>query len=215
MAKHHNYLCRLVKKSAKEDRERYIQEVCKDVEKAKEHNKTRAVYEGIRKITGKYASQVKSVKDDRRKILTYSVKVKKRWQDYFDKLYNDRNEVDEDYLETLEESSNKDEGPPIGRDEVEAAIKRLKLRKAPGVDSITAEEIVAATQGVGLSVIHRLCKRVWEEEELPTEWKRSIIVPIHKKKDKLDCSNIRNIFDRLKLSQDIHSRIQQFAAVPQ
>ena len=147
--------------------------------------------------------------------MTYSVKVKKRWQDYFDKLYNDRNEVDEDYLETLEESSNKDEGPPIGRDEVEAAIKRLKLRKAPGVDSITAEEIVAATQGVGLSVIHRLCKRVWEEEELPTEWKRSIIVPIHKKKDKLDCSNIRNIFDRLKLSQDIHSRIQQFAAVPQ
>jgi len=39
--------------------------------------------------------------------------------------------VDEDYLETLEEFSNKDEDiPPIGRDEVETAIKRLKHRKA-------------------------------------------------------------------------------------
>jgi len=76
---------------------------------------------------------------------------------------------------------------------VETAIKRLKHSKAPGVDNITAEEIVAASQGAGLSVIHRLCKRVWEEEELPTEWKRSIIVPIHKKKDKLDCPNYRGI----------------------
>ena len=42
-------------------------------------------------------------------------------------------------------------------------------------------------------MIHRLCKRVWEEEELPTEWKRSVIVPIHKKKDKLDRSNYRGI----------------------
>jgi len=75
------------------------------------------VYEGIRKITGKYSPQVKSVKDDQGKILTDPVKVKKRWHDYFDKLYNDPNEVDKDYLETLEESSNKDEDiPPIGRD---------------------------------------------------------------------------------------------------
>ena len=28
MAKHHNYLCRMVKKSAKEDKERYIRDIC-------------------------------------------------------------------------------------------------------------------------------------------------------------------------------------------
>ena len=81
--------------------------------------------------------------------------------------------------------------PPKGRDEVEMAINRLKSRKAPGVDNITAEEIEAATQGTSQTVIHRLCKRVWEEEELPSEWKRSVIVLNHKKKDKLDCSNYR------------------------
>ena len=44
------------------------------------------------------------------------------------------------------------------------AIKRLKHRKTPGVDNITAEEIEAARQGTGLTLIHTLCKRVWEEE---------------------------------------------------
>jgi hypothetical protein len=34
-----------------------------------------------------------------------------------------------------------------------------------------------------LSVIHKLITSVWNKEELPDQWKESIIVPIHKKGD--------------------------------
>ena len=61
------------------------------------------------------------------------------------------------------------------------------------MDNISAEEIVAATKESGLKAMHNLCQLVWEHEEIPSEWKRSVIVPLHKKKDKLDCSNYRGI----------------------
>jgi hypothetical protein len=34
---------------------------------------------------------------------------------------------------------------------------------------------------------------VWNKEELPDQWKESIIVPVHKKGDKTDCNNYRGI----------------------
>jgi hypothetical protein len=34
---------------------------------------------------------------------------------------------------------------------------------------------------------------IWNKEELPHQWKESIVVPIHKKGDKCDCSNHRGI----------------------
>ena len=37
--------------------------------------------------------------------------------------------------------------------------------------------------------IHKLITSIWKKEKLPEEWKESIIVPIHKKRDKTD--NIR------------------------
>jgi hypothetical protein len=37
-----------------------------------------------------------------------------------------------------------------------------------------------------VSVIHKLVSSIWKKEELPDQWKESIIVPIHKTVDKTD-----------------------------
>jgi hypothetical protein len=44
-----------------------------------------------------------------------------------------------------------------------------------------------------LSAIHKLINSVWNKEELPEQWKESIIVPIRKKGDKTDCKNYSGI----------------------
>jgi hypothetical protein len=44
-----------------------------------------------------------------------------------------------------------------------------------------------------IQVIVILLISVWNKEELPDQWKKSTIVPIHKKGDKTDCSKYRGI----------------------
>ena len=42
-------------------------------------------------------------------------------------------------------------------------------------------------------MIHKLIIVIWNKEELPGEWKESIIITIHKKGHKTDCNNYRGI----------------------
>jgi hypothetical protein len=76
--------------------------------------------------------------------------------------------------------------------EVEMAIEMLKRRKSPGIHQIPAELIKAGGRIIR-SEIHKLIISIWIKEELPEEWKESVIVPIYKKGDKRDCSNYRGI----------------------
>jgi hypothetical protein len=76
--------------------------------------------------------------------------------------------------------------------EVEIAIGKLKSYKSPGTDQIPAELIRAGGETL-YSEIHRLICSIWNKEELPQQWKESIIVPIYEKGDKTDCNNYRGI----------------------
>jgi hypothetical protein len=62
------------------------------------------------------------------------------------------------------------------------------LLKSPGRDEIPSELIQAGGE-ILHSVIHKLINSAWNKEELPVQWKESIIVPVHKKGDKIDCNN--------------------------
>jgi hypothetical protein len=64
--------------------------------------------------------------------------------------------------------------------EVEIATAKLKKYKLPGSDQILAELIEAGGK-ILLSAIHKLINSIWNKDELPHQWKESIIVPAHKK----------------------------------
>jgi hypothetical protein len=72
--------------------------------------------------------------------------------------------------------------------EVEIAFAKLKRYKTPGSDQIPTEMI--QVQGEALqSEILKPINSIWSMEELPDQWKESIIVQIYKKGDKTYCSN--------------------------
>jgi hypothetical protein len=72
---------------------------------------------------------------------------------------------------------------------MKTAIAKLKRYKSPGSDQILAELIQAGGEILRFK-IHKL---IWNKEKLPDHLKESVIVTVHKKGDKTDCSNYRGI----------------------
>jgi hypothetical protein len=73
--------------------------------------------------------------------------------------------------------------------EVEIAIGKLKRYKSSGTDWIPTELIKAGGETL-CSDTHKFICSIWNKEELPQQWKESIVVPIHKKGNNTDCNKI-------------------------
>jgi hypothetical protein len=70
--------------------------------------------------------------------------------------------------------------PEPSASEAEAATGKTKRHKPPGVDQILVDPIKAGRETLH-SEIPKLIKFIWNKEELPHQWKESIVVLIHKK----------------------------------
>lgn len=78
-------------------------------------------------------------------------------------------------------------------EEVEIAVEMLKGGKAPGEDSIMSEHLKQGGSPVMVR-LKQLINKVWKEETIPKPWQVSILCPIYKKRDVMDCKNQRGIF---------------------
>jgi hypothetical protein len=97
-----------------------------------------------------------------------------RWRNCFSQLLNVHgvNDVRQAEIHTAEPLV-----PEPSAFEVELAIEKLKSHKSPGIDQIPGE-LINAGGGTISGAIHKLIISIWNKEELPEEWKQSIILPI-------------------------------------
>jgi hypothetical protein len=77
---------------------------------------------------------------------------------------------------------------PLVPFEVEVAIAKLERYKSPGTDQMPAELIQAGGETLR-SEVQKLINSIWNKEELPEQWRDSVILPVYKKGDKTDFSN--------------------------
>jgi len=124
------------------------------------------------------------------KIIIFNVAINRdKWKRCLHGLYNDPNPVNIVNLPNIPEYAERESIPRFSQAEGESAESKLSGKKAVGPDEISAEEIQAAASEKGLVIVHSLCTKVGDSEHVPDEWKRAIIVPIFRKKDKIDCNN--------------------------
>jgi hypothetical protein len=115
------------------------------------------------------------VKDESGDLLVDTHNILNRWKNYFSRLLNVHSVSD---VRQIEVHTAEPLVPGRSRVEVEMAISKLEKDKLPGSDEISAELIQAGGE-ILLSAIQKLISSVWSKEELPDQWKESIILPVH------------------------------------
>ena len=81
----------------------------------------------------------------------------------------------------------------VSREEVKNALRRMKKGKAIGPDELPVE-VWKCMGKMGIEFLTRLFNRLLMGEQMPEEWRRSVLIPIYKnKRDAQCCGNYRGI----------------------
>ena len=105
------------------------------------------------------------------KCLTEENEILNRWTDCSG-LYNyetDGDPIELDCLQTPDEEHH-----PILGEEVEAAVKALKMGKSVGVDNIPGE-LVQADEAM-INILTSICNKIWKTRKWPTTWTQSLFI---------------------------------------
>ena len=80
----------------------------------------------------------------------------------------------------------------VSEQEIRQAINSVKTKKSPGYDSIQNEMLKSGID-ITFPFLKHIFQYIFDNGIFPSDWSKSIIVPIHKKGDVDDCNNYRPI----------------------
>ena len=82
--------------------------------------------------------------------------------------------------------------PYILEYEVKWALGSITTKKARGGDGIPVE-LFQILRDDAVKVLHSICQQIWNNQQWPQDWKRSVFIPIPKKGNAKECSNYRTM----------------------
>ena len=113
--------------------------------------------------------------------------IKKQWKENIEELYKkDLNEPD--YYDGVFRHPE----PDILECKVRWALRCSAVNKASGCNEIPAE-LFKPPKNDAIKVLHSICQQIWQTQQWPQDWKRSILIPIPKKGSTKECANHRKI----------------------
>ena len=122
--------------------------------------------------------------------LTEAEGIKKTWQEYTEELYKkDLHDPDNHngVITHLE--------PDILECKVKWALGSITTNKVSGGDGIPAE-LFQILKNDAVKVLHTyfaICQQIWNIQQWPKDWKRSVFIPIPKKGNAKECLNYHKI----------------------
>ena len=176
------------KRAVAQARAEAYQEMYDNLESREGQKKIYSLAKSRNKAT-KDINKVKQIRRTDGTVIRKHEDIQRRWKEYFERLLNEENE------RLIHEDGQPNEGATGGveRAEVVRALAKMKNGKAMGPDGIPVE-VWKVLGEEGIDLLWDLFEKIYEQEEIPDEWRNSVVVPIYKEKgDVQDCNNYRRI----------------------
>ena len=137
--------------------------------------KTRELFKKIRDTKGTFHAKMGTIKDRNIMELTEAEDIKKRWQEYTEKLYKKDVHDPDNYNGVITHPE-----PDILECKDKWALESTTMNKARGGDGILVE-LFQILKDDAVTVLHSICQQIWKTQQWPQDWKRSVSFPIRKK----------------------------------
>ena len=210
-----------VKKSARQDKRNYFDALAEEAQAAAGSGNMKGLYDNTKKLAGKFHRSECPVKGKNGESIPEKEQQRKRWVEHFEELLNRPTPTDPPDIPERDTDLPISCDPP-SREEIRKAIRHLKNNKAAGPDDCCAEAFKADIE-TSVELLYPLFKKIWEEEDVPLDWKEGYLVKLPKKGDLSNCQNYRGItllsipgkifnrilLERLRDPTDPHLRDQQ------
>ena len=82
--------------------------------------------------------------------------------------------------------------PDILECEVKWAVESITTNKASGGDGISVE-LFQILKDDAVTVLHSIYQQIWNTQQWPQDWKKSVFIPIPKKDNAKECSNYHTV----------------------
>ena len=82
--------------------------------------------------------------------------------------------------------------PDILECKVKWALGSITTGKASGDDGVPAE-LFQILKDDAVKVLHSICQQIWKTQQWPQDWKRSVFIPLPKKRNAKECSGYYTI----------------------
>ena len=169
-----------VRRAARKDKT-YIDKLAQDAQAAAVKRNMKELYDTTRKLSGKHQKATKPVKSKDGQTLPTVEEQLDRWVEHLKELLNRLPPENTADIPPAETPLNINCNRP-SKTEIRKAIKALKNNKAPGPDNIPAEALEADIN-TSTNMQYMLFGKIWNDEEIPVEWREGHIVKLPKKGD--------------------------------
>ena len=185
--KQRRYLNAEFQRIARRDKKAFVSDQCKEIEENNRMGKTKDLFKKIKDTKRTFHTKMGLIKDRNGMDLTEAEDIKNRWQEYTEELYK----------KDLHDQDNHDGvithlEPVILECEVKWALESITKNKVSGGDGIPVE-LFQIVKDDAVEVLHSVCQQIWNTQQWPQDWKRSVFIPIRKKGNAKECSNYHTI----------------------